>query len=56
VIEPLLKGVICVIAIALLTWMLVWMTQQARQLKGLVEGELGTVLRQDQRAGWGVFA
>jgi len=55
VIEPLLKGVISVIAIALLTWMLVWMTQQARQLKGLVEGELGTVLRQDQRAGWGVF-
>lgn len=56
VIEPLFKGVISVIAIALLTWMLVWMTQQARQLKGQVEGELGAVLRQDQRAGWGVFS
>lgn len=55
VIESLFKGIVSVMAIALLTWMLVWMTQQARQLKGQVEGELGTVLQQDRRAGWGVF-
>jgi len=55
VIESLFKGIVSVVAIALLTWMLVWMTQQARQLKGQVEGELGTALQQGNRAGWGVF-
>jgi len=55
VIESLFKGMVSVTAIALLTWMLVWMTQQARQLKGQVEGELGTALQQGDQAGWGVF-
>ncbi|HEY9845075.1 MAG TPA: FTR1 family protein, partial [Candidatus Caenarcaniphilales bacterium] len=51
-----LKGVLSVVAIAMLTWMLVWMTQQARLLKRQVEGELGAALQQDAGAGWGVFS
>jgi high-affinity iron transporter len=34
---------------------LVWMTQQARFLKGQVEGAVGTALSQDKRAGWGIL-
>lgn len=56
VIEPLLKGSISGIAIAMLTWMLIWMTQQARLLKSQVEGEIGAVLKQANGAGWGVFS
>ncbi len=54
-IEPLLKGVISVVAIAMLTWMLVWMTQQARRLKTQLEGEISAALNQSSRAGWGIF-
>lgn len=56
VIEPLLKGSMTGIAIAMLTWMLIWMTQQARLLKSQVEGEIGAVLKQADGAGWGVFS
>ncbi len=55
VIKPLLEGTFTIGAIALLSWMLVWMTQQARTLKAEVEGAIGSVL-QTQGAGWGVFS
>jgi high-affinity iron transporter len=55
VFEPLLEGTFSVLAIAMLSWMLVWMTQQARFLKGQVEGAVGAALSQDERAGWGIF-
>lgn len=55
VIEPLLEGVFSVIAIAMLSWMLVWMTQQARYLKAEVEGAVTAAIKQDRGAGWGVF-
>lgn len=55
VIEPLLEGVFGVLAIALLSWMLIWMTQQAKQLKSEVEGAIGSVLQQES-ANWGVFS
>lgn len=55
VIEPLLEGVFSVIAIAMLSWMLVWMTQQARYLKAEVEGAVTAAIKQDSGAGWGVF-
>ena len=55
VFEPLLEGTFSVLAIVMLSWMLVWMTQQARFLKGQVEGAVGTVLSQDERAGWGIL-
>jgi high-affinity iron transporter len=56
VIEPLLEGVFSVIAIAMLSWMLVWMTQQARYLKAEVEGAVSAAIKQDSGAGWGVFS
>lgn len=54
VVKQLLEGVFGVVAIILLSWMLIWMTQQARQIKGEVEGEISKALKSDQ-AGWGVF-
>jgi high-affinity iron transporter len=55
VFKPLLEGIFCTIAIVLLSWMLVWMTQQARFLKAEVEGAIGAALANDKGAGWGVF-
>jgi len=55
VIEPLLEGVFSIIAIAMLSWMLIWMTQQARFLKNEVEGAVTAALKQNARGGWGVF-
>lgn len=55
-IEPLLEAVFGVIAIAMLSWMLIWMTQQAKFLKAQVEGAVNAALQQDKRAGWGVFS
>ncbi|MGC8710837.1 MAG: FTR1 family iron permease [Leptodesmis sp.] len=55
VIKPLLQSLFSVVAIALLSWMLIWMTQQSRQLKGELEGAISTTLKSDSRAGWGIF-
>lgn len=54
VIEPLLETSFSVIAIVLLSWMLIWMTQQAKGMKSQVEGAIGTALK-DNQAGWGIF-
>lgn len=54
VVEPLLEGGFCVVAIAMLSWMLIWMTQQAKTLKAEVEGAVSAAL-QETTAGWGVF-
>ncbi len=56
VMEPLLEGVFSVIAIAMLSWMLIWMTQQARYLKAEVEGAVTAAIKQGKSAGWGVFS
>jgi high-affinity iron transporter len=56
VIEPLLEAVFGVIAIALLSWMLIWMTQQARSLKADIEGNITSAIKQGSGAGWGVFS
>jgi high-affinity iron transporter len=56
VIEPLLEAVFGVIAIAMLSWMLIWMTQQARSLKAEVEGAIASAINQNQGAGWAVFS
>jgi len=50
-----LEGGFGLVAIALLSWMLVWMTRQARTLKGETEGSV-TRLLQGDNAAWGVFA
>ncbi|NET49988.1 MAG: FTR1 family iron permease [Merismopedia sp. SIO2A8] len=44
-----------IMAIALLSWMLIWMSQQARSLKTGVQSEIETILSNNARAGWGVF-
>jgi high-affinity iron transporter len=51
--KPLLEGGFGVVAIALLSWMLIWMTQQAKSIKSEVEKEISQAL--DGNAGWGIF-
>ncbi len=59
----LLQGSLGVTAIAMLSWMLVWMTENAKALKGEIEGQIGKVIANetgneaDNRtsAGWAVF-
>jgi high-affinity iron transporter len=55
VVEPMLEGVFSVFAIAMLSWMLIWMTKQARFMKAQVEGSLTEALTQNSNAGLGVF-
>ncbi len=55
VIKQLLEGGFSLVAIALLSWMLIWMTQQAKALKADIEGAIAQALQQSQRAEWGVF-
>jgi high-affinity iron transporter len=56
VIEPLLEAVFGIVAIAMLSWMLIWMTQQARHLKAEVEGAVTAAIKEGNSAGWGVFS
>jgi high-affinity iron transporter len=56
VFEPLLEGAFSLMAIAFLSWMLIWMTQNARLMKQNVEGAIGSALRYRSGAGWGIFA
>lgn len=56
VIEPLLEAIFGVIAIALLSWMLIWMTQQSRLLKAEIEGNITSAIQQGNHGGWGVFS
>lgn len=56
VLEPLMEGTFSIIAIAMLSWMLIWMTQQARFLKAEVEGAVSAALKQDGAAAWGIFS
>ena len=53
--KQLLEGVLGIVAIAMLSWMLIWMTQQARFLKAEVEGAVTAALTENTNAGWGVF-
>ena len=55
VMKPLLEGIFSLVAIVLLSWMLIWMTQQAKALKADIEGAIADVLQNSQGAGWGVF-
>ncbi len=54
-IKQLLEGSLGIFAIAMLSWMLIWMTQQARFLKTEVEGAVTAALKENTKAGWGVF-
>lgn len=45
-----------VFAIAMLSWMLIWMTQQSKSLKAEVEGAVLTAIDHNKTAaGWGIF-
>ncbi|MEM9213408.1 MAG: FTR1 family protein [Cyanobacteria bacterium P01_F01_bin.150] len=55
VIEEGLEASFGIIAIVLLSWMLIWMSKQARSLKAGVESELETLMQNSNGAGWGVF-
>ena len=54
-IKQLLEGCLGIVAIVMLSWMLIWMTQQARFLKAEVEGAVTAALTENTNAGWGVF-
>lgn len=56
VVEPMLETVFGIVAIAMLSWMLIWMTKQARFMKAQVEGAVTQALTQNSNAGWGVFS
>lgn len=56
VVEPMLEGIFSVLAIIMLSWMLIWMTQQAKFMKANVEGAVTEALTQKSNAGWGVFS
>jgi high-affinity iron transporter len=53
VLEPALKGGIALVAIGLLSWMLIWMTQQAKGLKSDVEQSVQSAL--ETNTAWGIF-
>ncbi|TAE56723.1 MAG: FTR1 family iron permease [Nostocales cyanobacterium] len=56
VVEPTLEGVFSVLAIIMLSWMLIWMTKQAKFMKAQVEGAVNNALIQNNNAAWGVFS
>lgn len=67
VVESLLKAGFCLVAIAMLSWMLIWMTQQAKSLKGEIETAVNSAIQSprspedssllgiNQQAAWGIF-
>lgn len=56
IMESLLEATFGLVAIAMLSWMLIWMTKQARFMKAEVEGAVSAALTQNSHAGWGVFS
>ncbi|TAF57902.1 MAG: hypothetical protein EAZ61_00030 [Oscillatoriales cyanobacterium] len=55
ILKPALEASFSLFAIAMLSWMLVWMTQQARSLKTEIEGAVTSALT-ETAGGWGVFS
>jgi len=56
IMESLLEAIFGLVAIAMLSWMLIWMTKQARFMKAEVEGAVSAALTKNSHAGWGVFS
>ena len=54
VLKQILAGSFGLVAIAMLSWMLVWMSQQAKSLKGEVESAISEALNRNN-AGKGIF-
>ncbi|ACK73523.1 iron permease FTR1 [Gloeothece citriformis PCC 7424] len=55
IIKEILEGLFGLIAIVMLSWMLLWMTQQAKSMKSEVEGAIKTALAQNKQAGKAIF-
>ncbi len=53
----LTKGIFSVAAIVMLSWMLIWMTQQAKTMRHQIQSNLDKALDSEEtrKAGWGVF-
>ncbi|MGD1902860.1 MAG: FTR1 family protein [Geitlerinemataceae cyanobacterium] len=51
ILKPAIEALFAVIAIAALSWMLIWMTQQAKSLKGEIEGAVRASLAGGSAAG-----
>ncbi|MEL6552561.1 MAG: FTR1 family protein [Cyanobacteria bacterium J06621_11] len=56
IIKPFLGVLFGSVAIVMLSWMLIWMTQQARSLKGEVEGSLKDALADSEGANISIFS
>lgn len=56
VVKPLLATLFSAIAMIMLSWMLIWMTRQARSMKQELEGAVQSVLTDGQSAGWSLFS
>ncbi|WP_017653282.1 FTR1 family iron permease [Fortiea contorta] len=54
--KQLFETGIGVIAIAMLSWILIWMTRQARFLKAEITDSIKNALGEDNRADWGIFS
>ena len=55
-VEPILEGIFSILAIIMLSWMLIWMTQQAKFLKLQVEGAVRQALTKNRHGGLGIFS
>jgi high-affinity iron transporter len=56
VFQELFKVGLGVVAIAMLSWMLIWMTRQARFLKAEIQGSVKSALGEDSRAASAIFS
>ena len=54
VVKEFLEGIFGLVAIAMLSWMLLWMTNQAKSLKGEIEGSITSALG-NENSGKAVF-
>lgn len=55
VIKPALEALFGAIAVGMLSWMLVWMTQQARSLKADIEGSVTAAIERSSATNWSIF-
>ena len=53
--QEILEGFFGLVAVGMLSWMLIWMTQQAKSVKSDVEGAIAQTLQQDANVGKGIF-
>jgi high-affinity iron transporter len=55
ILEEFLQVIFGVLAIAMLSWMLIWMSLQAKNISTEISGAITTALKDNSRAAWGVF-